>query len=199
MEHSNKQVDAYIAAAPPFAQPILEHLRRLVHKACPGIQETMKWGMPYFERNGLVCGIAAFRQHCAFIFRKGPLLPDPHHILTTETAMGHLGQIRDKKDLPADKILTAYLKEAIQLNEEGGKTPASDGPKTIQLPSYLKDALSRNKAAGKVFKEFNYSSKKEYIDWLSEAKSEDTRMKRLETAIGWIAEGKARYWKYQKK
>jgi uncharacterized protein YdeI (YjbR/CyaY-like superfamily) len=203
MEHIDKRIDAYIAKAAPFAQPILEHLRALVHKAVPQVTETVKWGMPFFEHEGPLCNMAAFKQHCAFGFWKASLLKDSHGLLQQmeKSAMGHLGQIRGLEDLPADKVLMAYIKEAAALNKEGVKAPPK-APKTkeeLEVPDYLKKALARNKAAAKTFENFSYSNRKEYVEWLTEAKTEDTRIKRLDTAIEWMAEGKPRNWKYMKK
>jgi len=203
MEHTDKRIDAYIAKSAPFAQAILQHLRALVHKALPQVNETIKWGMPYFEHQGLLCGMAAFKQHCAFLFWKGSLLSDPQQLLQQgeKTAMGHLGKITSLEDLPADKVLAAYIKEAAALNEEGAKAPAKT-PKPheeLEVPDYLKKALAQNKAAAKTFADFSYSNKKDYLEWLTEAKTEDTRIKRLNTAIEWMAEGKPRNWKYMQK
>lgn len=203
MEHTDKRIDAYIAKAAPFAQPILEHLRALVHKAVPQATETVKWGMPFFEHEGPLCNMAAFKQHCAFGFWKASLLKDTHGLLQQmeKSAMGHLGQIRGLEDLPADKVLVAYLKEAAALNEQGVKAPAkaAKAKEELEVPDYLRKALAKNKAAAKTFEAFSYSNKKEYLEWLTEAKTEETRIKRLDTAIEWMAEGKPRNWKYMKK
>ncbi|KAA2242927.1 hypothetical protein F0L74_10400 [Chitinophaga agrisoli] len=204
MEHTDKRVDAYITKAAPFAQPILEHIRELVHKACPEATENIKWGMPFFEYKGVICGMAAFKQHCSINFWKGALLSDPHHLLEQgeRTAMGQMGRITSLQDLPADRILLSYFKEAALLNEQDIKLapkPAAKEKQDIPTPDDLQKALNKNKAAGKVFKEASYSFRKEYIMWITEAKTEATRTKRLETAVEWIAEGKGRNWKYEKK
>ncbi len=120
MEHTDKRVDAYIAKAASFAQPILEHIRELVHKACPEATENIKWGMPFFEYKGVICGMAAFKQHCSLSFWKGALLSDPHQLLEQgeRTAMGQMGRITSLQDLPADRVLLSYFKEAVSLNEQ---------------------------------------------------------------------------------
>jgi uncharacterized protein YdeI (YjbR/CyaY-like superfamily) len=204
MVHTDKRIDAYIAKAAPFAQPILQHLRALVHKACPEVTETIKWGMPYFDYHGILCGMAAFKQHCAFVLWKANLVSDPHKLLKKQehAAMGHLGQLTSLQDLPADKILTAYLKEAASLNEHGVKPPAkavTKEKKELVVPDDLKKALAKNKPAAKTFDGFSYTNKKDYVEWLSAAKTEDTRAKRLHTAIEWMTEGKIRNWKYLEK
>jgi len=126
MNSKNKQVDAYIAKAAPFARPILNHLRRLVHQACPEIQETIKWGFPHFEYQGILCSMAAFKQHCAFTFWKAALLSDKHKVFARvkEKAMGQLGKLASDQDLPGDDVLLLYIREAMQLNIEGRKLPA---------------------------------------------------------------------------
>jgi hypothetical protein len=126
MNGKDKRVDDYIAKAAPFARPILAHLRRMVHQACPEVRETIKWSFPHFEYNGILCSMAAFKNHCAFTFWKAALLSDAHNIFSQvkEKAMGHLGRITDISDLPGDEIMISYLREAMKLNEEGKKRPA---------------------------------------------------------------------------
>jgi uncharacterized protein YdeI (YjbR/CyaY-like superfamily) len=204
MATTDKRVDAYIQKAEPFAQPILIHLRSLIHKACPDIEETIKWGFPHFQLNGIVCSMASFKQHCAFGFWKAAIMNDPDGVLEIQgrTAMGHLGNIRSLKDLPSDKVLLALIKEAVILNKEGVKLPGKTKTSAIvplDKPPDLQKALSKNKAAREVFEAFSNSNKKEYIEWLEDAKSEATRQRRLETAMEWIAEGKIKNWKYVKK
>lgn len=203
MEHTDKRIDAYIAKSAPFAQAILQHIRELIHQAAPEVTETIKWGMPFFEYKGPLCNMAAFKQHCAFGFWKAAMMKDPKGLLqqAEKSAMGHLGQIRRMEDLPADKLLLAYIREAAALNEQGVKAPART-PKTqdaLEVPDYLEKELAKNKAAAKTFADFSYSNKKEYLEWLTDAKTADTRLKRLETAISWMAAGKPRNWKYMKK
>ncbi|WP_343703911.1 YdeI/OmpD-associated family protein [Chitinophaga sp.] len=193
----------YISKAAPFAQPILQHIRKLVLKTCPHATETIKWGVPFFETYGdNLCSIAAFKKHCIVNFWKASLLKDSHGLFTQigETAMGQLGRITSLEDLPSDKILAAYLKEADQLNKKGIKPSkaAKTDKKEISTPPALAAALKKNKTAAKNFEAFSYSARKEYIEWIEDAKTEATRNKRLETAVEWMAEGKHRNWKYQK-
>ncbi|MES2847429.1 MAG: DUF5655 domain-containing protein [Bacteroidota bacterium] len=201
----NKSIDAYIAKSNDFAKPILEHLRELIHSACPDVEEKMKWSMPHFDYKGeMMCGMAAFKQHCAFGFWKGSIMKDPilRETAASETAMGHLGRITSLKDLPSDKKIMAWIKEAMVLNDNGIKLPSRIKPaasKEIAMPDYFTRALAKNKKAKSVFDAFPPGKRKDYIVWLIEAKSEDTRNKRMETAIEWIAEGKSRNWKYEKK
>jgi uncharacterized protein YdeI (YjbR/CyaY-like superfamily) len=199
----NKQVDAYIEKAQPFAQPILIHIRKLIHTACPNVEEKIKWGFPNFDYKGVFCNMAGFKEHCAFGFWKGNLMKDTHDIFAKDQAMGNLGRLTSLKDLPSDKILLSYIKQAVDLNDKGVKRlvkpKVAPGSKELVTPDYLSKALAKNKKAQKEFEAFSYSKKKEYVDWLTEAKSEDTRNTRLETAVEWIAEGKSRNWKYMKK
>ncbi len=200
----DKRIDAYIANAQPFAQPILSHLRELIHAACPGVEETMKWSFPHFMYNGaILCSMASFKQHMAFGFWKASIMDDPHGILTiTEReAMGHMGQIRSLKDLPKDKILKDYIKQAARLNEQGIKVEkVKPAPKKeLEVPDYFLKAIKKNKAAHKTFEAFSTTNKREYVEWITEAKSDDTREKRLAQSVEWMAEGKIRNWKYLKK
>ena len=204
MAATDPRIDAYIAKSAPFARPILEHLRELIHKACPDVQETIKWGFPFFEYNGALCNTAAFKQHCSFGFWKAALLKDPEGILQVadKHSMGHLDKITSLKDLPADKILIAYIKQAAQLNKEGVKMPArtpSAPKKELPAPAELVAALKKNKKAQAAFDAFPPSHRREYIEWITEAKTEETRQKRMATTLEWLMEGKSRNWKYQKK
>jgi len=196
------QVDQYIAKSAEFSIPILEHLRHLVHQADARIEETIKWGMPFFELKGTVCHMAAFKNHCAFGFWKGSLMQDDFGIFKErKDAMGWLGQIRSFTDLPPDDVLIAYIQTAIKLNEDGIKLPSktkSPDQKELIVPDYFLEALESDAKAMYVFQNFSYSNKKDYVQWLLEAKTEATRIKRLNTAIEWIGEGKVRMWKYQK-
>ncbi len=205
MPAKDKRIDAYIAKAQPFARPILKHIRELVHKACPEVEETWKWSFPNFDSHGApLCSMAAFKEHCAFAFWKASLLKDPNKILSTKSrkSMGHLGRITCLKDLPSDKTMIAYLKEAAKLNEDGIKVarkPVSKEKKELVIPDYFIRVLSKNKKALKTFESFSYSHKREYVEWITEAKTDATRAGRIKTAIEWLAEGKPRMWKYVKK
>ncbi|RYZ51790.1 MAG: hypothetical protein EOP49_10965 [Sphingobacteriales bacterium] len=199
------KIDTYIENAAPFAQPILRHLRELIHKTCPEVQETWKWSFPHFDYKGsILCSMGAFKNHCAFTFFKYSLMEDPEGIFQTvgKSSMGQLGQIRDLKDIPGDKILGSYIKQAMKLNETGVKLPGKSKPAGTVIapdtPDYFLSALKANSNAKLAFDEFSPGKRKEYIEWLEEARTEATRNKRLATAIEWISEGKSRHWKYQK-
>jgi uncharacterized protein YdeI (YjbR/CyaY-like superfamily) len=204
MPATDARVDAYIAKSAGFARPILSHLRKIVHKGCPGVTETVKWGMPFFEYGGeIVCNMAGFKEHCSFGFWKASLLKDPEGVLKVKdrNSMGHLDRIGSLKDLPTDKILLALIKEAAQMNEQGIKKarPAAKAPKAaLPEPAELTTALKRNKKARTAFDAFPPSHRREYIEWITEAKTEATREKRIATTVEWLVEGKSRNWKYQK-
>jgi uncharacterized protein YdeI (YjbR/CyaY-like superfamily) len=199
------RIDAYIAKSADFAKPILDRIRKLIHKACPDATETIKWSMPFFEYNGSpLCNMAAFKEHCAFGFWNAAMLTDPEGILHVKdkNAMGHLDRLTSVKDLPADKIMVAYLKEAAQLIKDGKKkpAPARNAPKPeLPMPPALAAALKKNKKAQTSFDGFPPGHRREYIEWISEAKTDETRDKRIATTIEWLMEGKSRNWKYQKK
>lgn len=204
MPKKDKRIDAYIAKAKPFAQPILKHLRELVHKAAPQIEENIKWGMPSFEYKGNVCGMASFKEHVAFGFWKAAIMKDAEKLVGDNKGMGHLGKVKKLSDLPSDKKIISYIIEAVKLNEDGIKLPtaAKDAKKKKpepKAPDYMMKALNKNKKALASFAAFSPSHKREYIEWITEAKTEATREKRIATMIEWIAEGKPRNWKYMKK
>lgn len=201
---ADKRIDTYIEKAQEFARPILEHIRTIVHKACPEVEETMKWSFPHFDYKGeMMCAMASFKQHCALNFWKASLMKDPEKLFTVaeNSGMGNMGKIRSLKDLPSAKVLTAYIKEAMKLNDEGIKIKAkkTEAKTAIAVPAYFKTALNKNKAAKAVFDKFAPSHIKEYVLWLEDAKTEETRNKRMKTAMEWIAEGKGRNWKYVQK
>jgi uncharacterized protein YdeI (YjbR/CyaY-like superfamily) len=203
MGKRDKRVDEYIAKSQDFAKPILNHLRELAHKACPDVEETMKWSFPHFDYKGIMASMAGFKQHCVFGFWKASLMKDPEKIIapTGDTSMGQFGKIKSMNDLPPDKVLLAYIKEAAKLNADGikvAKKPVAKEKKELVVPDYLAAALKKNKAAQKTFENFPPSKKKDYVEWVTEAKTEVTREKRLATAIEWMAEGKSRNWKYEK-
>jgi uncharacterized protein YdeI (YjbR/CyaY-like superfamily) len=203
MGKQDKRIDAYIVKAQPFAWPILEHLRALVHKACPEVEESIKWSFPHFNYKGeMMCSMASFKQHCAFGFWKASLMKDKTLVANAkgETAMGHLGRITSLKDLPSDATIIRYIKEAMQLNDAGIKVEKKKpGSEELEIPDYFIKELLKNKAAKKTFEAFSPSNKKEYVLWITEAKTEATRKSRMATAIEWMAEGKPRNWKYMKK
>jgi uncharacterized protein YdeI (YjbR/CyaY-like superfamily) len=205
MGKKDPRIDAYIAKAQDFAKPILTHLRELIHAACPDIEEGWKWSFPHFMYKGAtLCSMAAFKQHAVFGFWKAALMEDVDNVLTIKDreSMGHLGKLTGIKDLPKDAILRKYIKAAMKLNEGGVKMPAKPKAtekekRALEVPDYFGKALKRNKVAERVFNEFSYSGKKEYIEWLEDAKTDATRDKRMAQAIEWISEGKGRHWKYQ--
>lgn len=199
MGKKDPRVDAYIARSADFAKPILSHIRKLVHTGCPEVEETMKWSFPHFMHKGMLCSMASFKQHCAFGFWKEKLVLGKTQ--SEKEAMGTFGRITSLSDLPNDKTLIGYIKKAAELNESGVKVarPKPGEKKPLKIPAYFMDAVKKNKKALATFENFNYSNKKEYVEWVTEAKSEETRNKRLATAIEWMAEGKVRNWKYIRK
>jgi uncharacterized protein YdeI (YjbR/CyaY-like superfamily) len=194
------RVDAYIAKAAPFAQPILQHLRQLVHAACPDVTEDIKWSMPTFIYNGkILAGMAAFKAHATFGFwHRGMTELLEKKLGKSEEAMGLLGKIKSLEDLPKDKDMISYLKMARSLHDSGAATRPKPKPRPpLPEPADLKDALKRSKKAAAAWAAFSPSCRREYIEWITEAKRPETREQRLLTTIEWTAEGKSRNWKYQ--
>ncbi len=195
-------IDNYITNSADFAKPILLHLRELVHKTCPQVEEKIKWGFPHFDYKGeMMCSMAAFKQHAVFGFWKAALMKDPVlvEIAKSEVAMGHLGRITSLKDLPADKKLVAWIKEAMELNDNGIKLPAKTivkEKKEIIVPDYFKKLLANNQQAAATFNAFSNSHKKEYVEWITGAKTDETRNRRMEKAIEMLAGGKGLNDKY---
>jgi len=202
------KVDAYIAKAKPFAQPILIHIRKVVHTACPAVEETIKWSRPFFDYKGVIlCNMSAFKEHCAFgfwgveiaaILRKaGAVKPG---------AMGTLGRITSVETLPPEKQLLAWVRQAVDFVDSGQYTsPIAARNQVVKAPKLQLKAspqftkvLNQNQKAKSAFAAFSPSCKREYLEWIADAKREETRDQRIATAVEWIAQGKQRNWKYQK-
>ncbi len=194
MPSRNQQIDAYIAGVAPFARPILEHLRGLVHQACPQVEESIKWRAPHFGYRGMLCNMAAFKQHCAFGFWKGARFTGED-----AAAVRRLDRITALADLPDDATVLRLIGRAVALNEAGETAPSRPKPPArppIPVPDDLQAALAGKAEAQRAFDGFSPSHRREYIEWLYEAKTEATRGRRLAQALEWISEGKSRYWKY---
>jgi uncharacterized protein YdeI (YjbR/CyaY-like superfamily) len=200
MPQRDPRIDAYIAKAAPFARPILEHLREIVHRGCPEAVETMKWSMPFFEHHGVLCNMAAFKAHCAFGFWKSKLVAETGK---ESDAMGQLGRIGSRADLPADRTIVAWVRKAAALNESGEATarPKKRPKPALAVPDDLAAELAKKKnaAAKKTFDGFPPSHRREYVEWITGAKRPETRAKRLETTIAQLHEGKPQNWKYMAK
>lgn len=206
MKNASPEVDAYIAAAPEFARPILTAIRRAFHKAEPEIVETIKWRFPHFEHKGVVGSMAAFKQHVNWGFWKASQLSDPEKIIRPMSDDGRVFgmKLTDASQLPAEATMLRYIREAVQLNETKAAAPkATPKPRRVAeelpVPPELAAALAKNNDARKNFEAGSPSHRREYILWIAEAKQDATRAKRVATAVEWLAEGKARNWKYERK
>ena len=193
--NKNPKIDDYIANSAEFAQPILIKLRDLVHQAHPDIEETIKWGMPNFGYKGMLFNMASFKAHCSFGFWKEKLIDG---LVDNNMGMGSFGKIKSLNDLPSDDLILMFMKEAVDLNERGVKLPKSTKEKKeLIIPKYFTEALSGNPKAEEVFNGFSYSHKKEYLEWITEAKRVATREKRINQMLDWLTEGKRKNWKYE--
>lgn len=194
---TDPRVDDYIAKAAPFAQPILRRIRDVVHAGCPDVEETMKWSFPHFMHHGILCSMASFKSHCAFGFWKEQLMtgttgPDG-------AVAPQFGRVTSVKDLPPKAAFVRLVKEAVRLNEDGVKPaprPATDRSRSVRAPADLLAALRNNPAARAAYEEMSPSHKREYIEWITEAKRDETRKRRVAAAVEWIAEGRIRNWRY---
>jgi uncharacterized protein YdeI (YjbR/CyaY-like superfamily) len=201
MKNSDPRIDAHIAKAADFAKPVLLHLRKLVHEACPDVEETLKWRSPSFLYRGrILCGMMAFKEHCTFGFwhkdMKGVLEKDGAR---ADQAWGSLGRLTSLADLPSDEAMLRYIRTAARLNESGapGRPRAVRKPTALRVPADLAAALRKNKAAAATFRRFSPGRRREYVQWITEAKRDETRARRVATTLEWLAEGKTRNWKYE--
>jgi uncharacterized protein YdeI (YjbR/CyaY-like superfamily) len=194
------RVDAYIERSAPFAKPILRQIRKAVHTGCPDVEETMKWSFPHFVYKGMLCSMASFKAHCAFGFWKGSLLGEGVVGAKSNEAMGQFGRITSLSDLPASKQLVALVRKAAALNDQGVKVARRRTPPTVRpaIPADFKRLLRANSKAVEAFAALSPSHQREYLDWFAEARRDETRQRRMATAIEWISQGKGRNWKYEK-
>lgn len=202
MKNASAAVDGYIEKAAPFAQPILKRIRAAFHKAAPDIAETMKWSTPFFDHKGVVGNMAAFKNHVSWGFWKAKLMNDPHGILNPMGETGTMGglKVTTVAELPSEKIMIEYIREAIRLNEEDIRIvrPKKAPQGEAEVPDDLAAALKKSPKARKTFDGFPPSHRREYVAWITEAKQPATRDKRLAQTIEWLTEGKPRNWKYMK-
>lgn len=197
MATTDPRVDAYIDKAAGFAQPILRHLRAAVHRGCPDVEETLRWNMPSFSYKGqILCQMAAFKEHATFGFWRSTDVTGTPEVAS---AMGQFGRLASVADLPDDAALDALIRKAAALIDSGSKAPRPPKhPKPpLDMPDDLGVALGANPAAQATFDGFPPGQKREYLDWIADAKRPETRTKRVAQAVEWMAEGKRRNWKYE--
>jgi uncharacterized protein YdeI (YjbR/CyaY-like superfamily) len=197
-------VDEYIANAATFAQPILRHLREVVHEGAPGVEERIKWSRPFFMYRGIILGnMAAFKAHCSL----GLWGPEIASLLREEgaasgEAMGTFGKIHSLEDLPATKDLLRYVRQAAKQVDDGVRVKNYVRPRVAKaeqpVPEALQRALAKNKLAAERFAAMTPGCRREYSTWIHEAKREETRERRVATALKWISEGKSRNWRYER-
>ena len=209
----NPQFDEYQAAVSDFAKPIMAHLRKLVHEQCPEVVEAIKWGNPHFDYKGeVLCIFAAYKNHCSFGFWKESLMSDARLKANPalKAAKRFMGKLTSLSDLPSDGELIAFIQEAMALNDNGVKLAPRQDAKAqkaqkaekgaeIAIPDAFAEQLSRHEQVNEIFQSKSPSFRKEYVVWIVDAKTDQTRQKRIDEALEWIAQGKGRFWKYEKK
>jgi uncharacterized protein YdeI (YjbR/CyaY-like superfamily) len=192
------RIDDYIDSSADFAKPILRYVREVVHAACPDVVETVKWRFPHFDYKGMMCSMAAFKEHCTLGFWNHELVVGGKRV---EGATGSFGRITSLEELPSKKVLAGYVKKAMELRDAGTKPTRSPAKKRKKpeavVPEDLAEALKKNKRAAEAFAAFGPSHRREYVDWITEAKRPETRAGRVATTVEWLLEGKHRNWKYQ--
>lgn len=199
----NPAVDAYVARAPEFARPILEKIRAAFHAGCPALEEKIKWGVPSFEYKGMLGGMAAFQRHVAFGFWKSRLMKDFEAVVGRAAGASLMrARVASPADLPPRRVLVAMVKEAKRLNEEGIKEPKlarAKGRIRVTVPADLRNTLARHPKARAFFTGLAPSHRREYVEWITEAKRPETRAKRIVTTLEWLVAGKRRNWKYERR
>lgn len=207
MPNTIPEVDRYIEEAPPFAQPVLTRLRKVFHNAAPDLKEEMKWSTPHFVGNGIVVGMAAFKHHVSFGFWRSKDMADLEGLFGGDPKSSMCTvKAASLKDLPSNKVLGAYVKEAVALDAVVGnvkgrkKRPAKKKAvrrPPLKAPADFMAAMKKTKKALSTFQNFSPSHQREYVEWVTDAKREETRLRRIAQAVEWMAEGKSRHWKYQ--
>ncbi|MBX3560265.1 MAG: YdeI/OmpD-associated family protein [Sphingomonas sp.] len=193
---TDPRIDAYIAARADFARPILEHLRAMIHEACPEAEETLKWSMPSFMWRGkILAGMAAFKAHATFGYWNDAMLGQDEK---NRSAMGQFGRLTSIDDLPSRATLIDLTRQSMALIETGAKPPRATAKKPpLTVPQDLRAGIDADPAAKATFDAFPPSCQREYVEWVTEAKRDETRAKRLAQTVEWLAEGKRRNWKYE--
>jgi uncharacterized protein YdeI (YjbR/CyaY-like superfamily) len=206
MNQYDPRIDEYIGKKPAFAQPILKHIRALMHSVSPLVTENIKWGHPFFEYKGILANMAGFKEHCVLGFWGSSTFADPHGVIQLggeKESAGNFGRLTKLSDLPGDEILIEIIKQAIAIKDNPQLAPPkkakpAKAPKAeIPMPDDFAGILGRAPKTLDTYQNFSPSAKREYLEWITEAKTEATRLKRMETALEWIAEGKTRNWKYK--
>lgn len=195
MANGDPRVDQYIANANDFAKPILTRIRETVRTACPDIEEAIKWSSPTFMYRGrILCGMAAFKEHCHLHFWRGQLIALENGADVNDLLRG----LKRVSDLPSKRELAGYVKQAMQMHDAGVTPPKAKAARKEELvvPADLAAPLKRNKKAAQTFAKFSPSHRREYIEWITDAKRDDTRARRVAQTLEWLAEGKSRNWKY---
>ncbi|GAB0155022.1 hypothetical protein CHRYSEOSP005_02820 [Chryseobacterium sp. Alg-005] len=203
MEKYSTKVDEYIENSPDFAKPVLHYLRETIHEVCPDAEEAIKWKFPTFMYKGkILCSLTSFKQYCSMGFWLHGEMKMIKELETNaeKSSMFSLGKITKMEDLPSKLLLKKAILEAMELTDMGVTMKKAAPSKTeTEIPDYFQEALQQNKKALEVFENKSPSFRKEYIMWITDAKTEATRNKRMEQSLEWIAEGKGRNWKYEKK
>lgn len=202
---TSREVDQYIDGAAPYARPILQRIRAAFHRACPEVTETLKWGKPFFGWQGKILAVmGAFKSHVRFRFWNAEALPDPHKLFAGKQEDGEEGALKLESvaDLPSDEVLEAYIKQAMRLQASGVKAaPRAAKPPKPKLtpPEDFLASLKVHPPAAKAFEALSPSHRREYVEWILEAKREATRLQRISIATEWLGEGKSLHWKYERK
>jgi uncharacterized protein YdeI (YjbR/CyaY-like superfamily) len=195
------RIDAYIAKAQPFARPILRKIRALVHEVCPDVREEIKWSFPHFDYKGMFCGMAAFKAHCSLGFWKHGLLAKQGLVTADRDGMGSFGRFTSLSDMPSDAELRRVLRAAKALNDAGVSAPrAKAKPKPpLRVPAYVSAALKKDRKAAGTFKELSPSHRREYVEWIVDAKTDETRARRMDKMVAQLASGQSLNAKYDRR
>lgn len=196
MNEASENITAYIEKATPEFKEVMIALRSVLNNPNFDIKEDWKWGAPNFNNEGMICWLAHFRNHVGMNFFKGTLIKDKYNLFT------HYREEKGNRQLKFSDInqiipeqIEYYIEEAIKLNQENIKVVKKEID--TSLPLDLETELNNNPKAKMFFESLAPSYKRDYIEWIEEAKREATRTKRLATTMEWLSEGKKKNWKYE--
>ncbi|MCB0792148.1 MAG: DUF1801 domain-containing protein [Flavobacteriales bacterium] len=197
-----ERINSHIAEQDEWKRRLMVRLRQLIHQVDPGIEETWRWNGPHFDRNGIMLGMSAHKTCVSIWFHKGALLKDPRRLfepLEKDEAKGMRVYKLKESDAIDEKAFTELVKQAVKLNEDGVKlSEAKPARKTLVVPPELESVLKKDQHAMTNWEGFSYSKKKDYIEWVTDAKREETRKRRIAQAFQLIRDGLALNERYEK-
>jgi len=196
-QNASKLIDEAFSKFTGFQKEYCNHLRKLIHKAMPDVKEDWKWG-PNFNVNGMVCGVWGFKDHVKLVFFKGSAMKDTYKLFNQgKENEGNRSINFSSADKIDDKKIIEYLKEAAEINRKGIKLVKKEIK--VVMPAILVKALNKDKASKTYFESLAPSHRRDYADYISQAKQEETQLRRLDKVMEMLTDKRTLNDKYMKK